>query len=70
VRVRKDKGWRESAKDNISELDTPWRDNVTESEVVFAKKFREIVKENKEKSKGAAVEASARELQVRFFQER
>jgi hypothetical protein len=43
VWVRKDKGRREGTEDDVSELNAAWGNNVTQREVILAKKFREVM---------------------------
>lgn len=56
--IRKDKNRRESTEDDISQLDASGRDYVTQSEVVLAEEFGEVVKEDKKKPESTTIQIS------------
>ena len=46
VGIRKDKGRRKRAEDDIAQLDAAGRDDITKGEVIFAQEVWEIVQQN------------------------
>lgn len=69
MRVGEDEGGREGAEDDVSELDAVRGDDVAEREVVFAEEFGEVVKQNKKKTEGSAVEVARGCLEFGGLQE-
>ena len=47
-----------SAKDDVAELNTTRRDNVTEREIILAQEVGEVVKQNKENAEGSSVQVT------------
>ena len=68
--VWKDQSGGEGTKDNVPELDTARGNSVTQSEVVFTQEVWEIVKNDQEQAKNAAIELPFGLPQISFLQER
>jgi hypothetical protein len=69
MRVRKHDGHRERAEGDVAKLDAMRRNDIAETEVVFAKELWEIMKTDEEESEGAAIQITRCELEISFFQE-
>jgi hypothetical protein len=70
MRVRKGDRHRERAEGDVAKLDAKQRNDIAETEVVFAKELWEIIKKDNEESDGAAIQITRCELEISFFQER
>lgn len=70
VRIGEVDGRREGAEDYVAELDAGGGYSITESEVVFAEEFGEVVEEDQEKAEGTTIEIARALSQVGILQER
>ena len=70
MRVGKHDGGRESAQDDVAQLDASRGYHVAEGEVILAEEFGEVVEEDKEEAQGAPVEVAAGGLKVSTCEER
>lgn len=69
MRVGEDQRRGERTENDVSKLDAPWRDCITESEVVLAQELGKVMKENKEKTESPAIQVFRSELKIGTLEE-